>query len=193
MTDMDDGTAAVRIARTVMAAEVSGGTPDIECLETFSRPAGVFVTIRKYPSGDLRGCIGYPEPVFPLIEALVRSARGACRDPRFPDLRRNELDSVTAEVTILSGPERMTGDKQRLLRDVVIGRDGLMIESAGRRGLLLPQVPGEWGWDTKEYLENLSMKAGLRKDAWERPDSVIYSFTGEIFSETVPNGEVVRG
>jgi len=191
MTDMEDGMTAVRIARDVISSEASGNTADTTYPDTFGRPSGVFVTIKEHPSGDLRGCIGYPEPVLPLIEALVRSARSACHDPRFPDLGKEELDSVTVEVTILSRPERMTDDKQQLVRDIMIGRDGLIIESNGRRGLLLPQVPGEWGWNVTEFLENLSVKAGLRRDAWERPGSAIYSFTGEIFSETSPNGEVM--
>jgi len=193
MTSTEDGAAAVRIARDAIYAETSGSSADISYPDVFERPAGVFVTIRNYPSGDLRGCIGYPEPVLPLIEALVRSARSACHDPRFPDLQEEELDFVTIEVTVLSKPERMTGDKQQLVRDIVIGRDGLIIEWKGRRGLLLPQVPGEWGWDATEYLENLSAKAGLRRDAWAESGSAIYSFTGEIFSETSPNGETERG
>ena len=67
-----------------------------------------------------------------------------------------------------------------------------MLELAGYRGLFLPQVPVEWGWDAQEYLENLSMKAGLPPDAWKRGDAVIECFEGEIFKEISPDGEIER-
>lgn len=192
MISLEDGASAVRIARDVIEAETLAEDIEISYPEDFSRPAGVFVTIKKYPSGDLRGCIGYPEPMFPLIEALYRSARSACHDPRFPDLDNKEVAHVTVEVTILTKPEKMTQSKEDIPKNVVIGRDGLIIELKGRRGLLLPQVPEEWGWNVIEYLENLSIKAGLPKDSWKKEDAILYSFQGEIFSETSPSGEIVR-
>lgn len=184
----EDGRAAVFMARRAIEAETSGMDADIRIPETFTEPSGVFVTLKTFPEGDLRGCIGYPEAVFPLYEALMASARSACHDPRFPDLKESELDNITVEVTILSVPERIISEP--ITDNIEIGRDGLIMESGGRRGLLLPQVPVEWGWGSLEYLENLSRKAGLPKDAWRRSDAVIYRFTGEIFSEEEPNGEV---
>lgn len=183
-----DGTKAVRLARDAIISETTG--VPMNAFEE-SGPSGAFVTIRKFPSGDLRGCIGYPEPVFPMNEAIVRSARSACHDPRFPDLMENELDNVTVEVTILTVPERITSDPSQLVKDIIIGRDGLMIEHRGRRGLLLPQVPVEWNWNVIEYLQNLSLKAGLREDEWK--NSTIYRFEGLIFHEKEPNGEVYNG
>ena len=75
----------------------------------------------------------------------------------------------------------------------MVGRDGLIIDCRGRRGLLLPQVPVEWGWGVEEYLAHLSMKAGLPPDAWTRPDAEISAFRGEIYKETSPRGDVVEG
>jgi uncharacterized protein, PH0010 family len=191
--DAADGMIAVKAARAVTECEVTGRPAEIDVPDCFSEKKGVFVTISQYPSGDLRGCIGYPEPVFPLKEALRMSAAAACHDPRFDDLTKNELDNCTLEVTILTVPQKIVYDgPQDLLSKIEIGRDGLILELKGRRGLLLPQVAPEWGWDTEEFLQHLSNKAGLPTDAWKHPDANIESFQGEIFSETSPNGDVVR-
>lgn len=189
----EEGIAAVRIARSVIVNEVTGKRAQYDVPSSFTVSAGVFVTIHTYPSMHLRGCIGYPEPVLPLIEALEHSARSACHDPRFADLRKNELDSVVTEVTILTPPEEMiVKDRNDLLNMIKIGRDGVMLEYRGRRGVFLPQVPAEWGWDVKEYLENLCGKAGIGKDRWKEPDCRIYSFQGKQFTETSPNGSITE-
>jgi len=190
MIDLNDGISIVKTARNMIEAEASGGQIDIR--QNRHEKSGVFVTINTYPDGHLRGCIGYAEPVFSLSEALYRSAVSACHDPRFPALRENELENITVEVTILSKPALIPGSKDEVKASIVIGRDGLILDSPKGRGLLLPQVPTEWNWDVIEYLENLSCKAGLSKDAWKDNGSRIYSFTGEIFSETSPKGEIVR-
>ena len=187
---MIDGVTSVRIARAVISSETGNSSAAVKFPGSFDEHMGVFVTLKEYPSGNLRGCIGYPEPVFPLKEALVRSAVSACHDPRFPDLRSNEI--VTIEVTLLSRPVPAAQDKAQLVNDIEIGVHGLMIEHRGRRGLLLPQVPVEWNWSKEEYLAHLSVKAGLPKDAWRSADSKIYTFTGQIFKEKEPEGEVVQ-
>lgn len=189
---MGIGESAVAFARLCIGSEVRGtsapGTPP-----ELSEPRGVFVTVNQFPSGGLRGCIGYPYPVMPLGEAVDSSARSACHDPRFPDLSPSELDGVTVEVTILSVPEELVIRGPRSLLDMVhIGEDGLIIEYHGRRGLLLPQVPVEQGWDVETFLCHLSMKAGLPPDAWEREGARIWSFGGEVFSETSPCGDIIR-
>lgn len=185
---MGIGREAVSLARSSVESEVLGG----DVLSSPSDPAfkersGAFVTISEYPSHDLRGCIGYPMPVLPLGEAIEQSARSACHDPRFPDLRAEELPHVSIEVTVLSVPRYLHySSPEELESQIRIGRDGLIIELMGRRGLLLPQVPTEWGWDVPEYLANLSLKAGLPPTAWRDPRARVQSFTGEIYSETSP-------
>lgn len=179
-------------ARLCIVSEVRG-TPVPGTPPELSEPRGVFVTVNQFPSGGLRGCIGYPYPVMPLGEAVDSSARSACHDPRFPDLSPSELYGVTVEVTILSVPEELVFRDPRSLLDMVhIGEDGLIIEYHGRRGLLLPQVPVEQGWDVETFLCHLSMKAGLPPDAWEREGARIWSFGGEVFSETSPCGDIIR-
>ena len=191
--ETDEGILAVKAARTSIEAETQGIMPEIDLPDSFDRKSGVFVTINTYPSGTLRGCIGYPEPVFALRDALVHSAESACHDPRFMPLSFKESVNCTVEVTILSEPVLMDCPKEDIPKNIVIGRDGLIIQFGRRRGLLLPQVPVEWGWDVNEYLEQICYKAGLPADAWKLKDSMMWTFTGEIFRELTPRGEIVRG
>ncbi len=193
--NMGFGGDAVALARASVEAEVLGrGAPETPSEGRFSEPSGAFVTLSTYPRGELRGCIGYPMPAFPLGEAIVLSAESACHDPRFPDLSAGELDSITVEVTVLTVPKEIIfNSPQELLDSIEIGRDGLIAESRGRRGLLLPQVPVEWGWDKAEYLDHLCVKAGLPHDSWRRPGIRVQSFTGEIRHEESPRGPVTGG
>lgn len=192
--DAKDGEFCVKAARMTIESETEGREPTIDFPDGFEKESGVFVTLKTYPDNELRGCIGYPEPFYPLKDALVFSAQSACHDPRFLPLAKSECGSVTVEVTILSKPEQIVvNDRKELPKKIEIGRDGLIIEFGRRRGLLLPQVPVEWGWGPVEFLENLCTKAGLPTDAWQLNESTIYSFTGEIFSEESPNGKVRCG
>ncbi|MBQ7700974.1 MAG: TIGR00296 family protein [Candidatus Methanomethylophilaceae archaeon] len=189
--DLEDGCFAVKAARKAIEAEVLGASPELLFPPIFDRESGVFVTINTYPEGDLRGCIGYPDAVFPLKDALVYSAQSACHDPRFLPLTKREAEECTVEVTILTPPAPM--DKAGLPQNIEIGRHGLVIQFGRRRGVLLPQVPVEWGWGPEEFLEQLCLKAGLPTDAWKLKEAAIFSFEGEIFHETEPNGIIVRG
>jgi len=191
--DTNDGIAAVRVARNIIEGVVTGDHTECGMPESFNEPRGVFVTINTYPSLHLRGCIGYPGPALPLRDALASAAISACRDPRFNDLEADELDEVVVEVTILTPPEPISvKNKEDLLNVIRIGRDGLMLEYKGRRSVFLPQVPSEQGWDVKEYLENLCMKAGIGKDKWKDNESLVFSFRGRVFRETSPNGDITE-
>ena len=97
------------------------------------------------------------------------------------------------QVTVLTEPVLMDCPKEDIPKNIVIGRDGLIIQFGRRRGLLLPQVPVDWGWDVNEYLRQICYKAGLPDDAWKLKDAMMWTFTGEIFHETSPRGEIVRG
>lgn len=188
------GETAVRYARASAEAVISR-KPEVAMAlpKEFSENSGVFVTIKGYPSGNLRGCIGYPEPVFPLAEALSASAvSAALEDPRFPPMSAEELEKVTFEVTVLSKPMLFDVPNAELPKVVEVGKHGLILSLYGARGLLLPQVPVEQGWDVLEYLEGLSYKSGLGKGAWKDPDAKVYWFTGDIYSEVAPMGKVVR-
>ena len=186
------GERAVRAAREAAENETRGNGRNPDPGSGFDRKSGVFVTINT-ASGNLRGCIGYPEPVLPLGEALISAARSACHDPRFRPLTPEEAAECIFEVTVLTPPERIQySSEKELLNQIEIGRDGLIITMMGRRGLLLPQVPVEWGWNKEEYLENLSMKANLPPGAWKSKSAVIEKFGGEIYAEESPRGNVIR-
>jgi len=136
---------------------------------------GVFTTL--YLHGKLRGCVGFPAPIMPLYRAVVESARAAAsEDPRFLPIRREEAPDLQISLSILSPVEPIRADK------VEVGRHGLVISQLGRRGLLLPQVPVEHGWNSMTFLEQTCLKAGLPADAWQA-GARIEAFTAEVFSE----------
>ena len=147
------------------------------------RKVGVFVTIKK--EGILRGCIGYTEPPWPLNQTLIRAAvASATEDPRFRPVSSRELGSLEYEVTILTEPEQIRptdpGDMQR----IQIGKNGLMIESLGMRGLLLPQVAVEEGLNATEFLDATCEKAGLSPGCWKSSNARVFLFEGIVYNET---------
>lgn len=194
MYSYEDGELAVKYARAAVEQAVKGGKmPSFDWPEYFNEMSGAFVTLNTYPEGELRGCIGYPGPYFPLIETLKKAAEGATQDPRFPRLRKRELDTITVEVSLLTPPELIEVDKPLdYPNEIEVGRDGLVVENGGYRGLLLPQVPVEWKWDVKTFLSQTCMKAGLLPDAWMDQETKIFKFTGEVFTEKKPGGDIVR-
>jgi len=189
-----EGQLAVRMARATVDAYTRGEPPPAtEVPASFNRENGVFVTINTYPAEELRGCIGYPSPIFPLAEAIVKAAEGACEDPRFPRLAAEELDVVVVEVSVLTPPELLAGKKAKdFVKQVRLGTDGLIVGRGRDRGLLLPQVPVSWSWDVEEFLAQTCVKAGLLPDAWLEPDTRIWRFQSEIWTETEPRGPIVR-
>ena len=189
--DEAEGAFAVQLARRAVDAEASNRKMDADMAPaSFDEKRGVFVTLKTYPSGELRGCIGFPEPVYPLAEAIIQAAESACHDPRFNDLREEE--NVTVEVSILTVPELLTAEAEERPQAVEIGKDGLIMERGYHRGLLLPQVAVEWEWDPEEFLSHACAKAGLRSSAWKNPETRVFKFQAEIFSEVSPRGEIRR-
>jgi len=191
-----DGIAAVRLARRAVTDAVGGGgagAPPGALSAEFREPRGVFVTLRRHPSGALRGCIGYPLPRFPLSEAIERAARSAALDdPRFPPLRAAELATTTVEVSVLTVPEPLRrGTPAEIVGGVEVGRDGLIVEGHGTSGLLLPQVAPEQHWNAEAFLDGTCEKAGLPPGAWRSPAVRVYRFRAEVFEERSPGGEVV--
>lgn len=190
MLSMDEGIKAVTFARNVVELYVKNNTlPQSEIGEAFTEKQGAFVTIHTHPKHDLRGCIGIPLPIMTLKEAIIEGAKSATRDPRFPPIEENELDSIIIEVTILTKPELIKINKpEEYLSKIKIGRDGLIVEQGFFKGLLLPQVPIEQGWDVEEFLSHTCMKAGLMPDAWFNENTKISKFSGQIFTEIEPRG-----
>jgi uncharacterized protein (TIGR00296 family) len=142
---------------------------------------GVFVTLNK--NFRLRGCIGYPEPVLPAIDATMEVAvSAAVNDPRFPEVSIIEFDDLEFEVTVLTKPELIeVAHPDQYFDEIEIGRDGLIIQKGFAKGLLLPQVATENRFNTEEFLENTCMKAGISADSWMDESCDVYRFQGQIF------------
>ncbi|NOZ82688.1 MAG: TIGR00296 family protein, partial [Euryarchaeota archaeon] len=165
--------------------------PPEDAPERLKKKAGAFVTIHTHPERRLRGCIGYPEPHYPLIVAVIKAAiAAATQDPRFPPLRTGELERCTLELSVLTPPRALEVPPARLPEVVKVGEHGIIVEKGLRRGLLLPQVAVEEGWDSQEFLSHGCIKAGLLPDCWFDEDTKVYTFTAQVFSEVSPGGEV---
>jgi uncharacterized protein (TIGR00296 family) len=164
--------------------------------EKLLQPCGVFVTINSIRDGEkeLRGCIGYPYPTTPLVQAVIESAiSSATQDPRFYPLSLSELDNVVFEISVLTPPQLIEVKKpSEYLPKIMVGKDGLIVERGMFKGLLLPQVPVEWEWDEEEFLCQCCTKAGLPPDCWLLENTKIYKFQAIIFEEEKPRGEVKR-
>jgi len=191
-----DGVFLVKTARKAVTEFLSNGNrmkleSDLE--EKFSFNSGVFVTLNN-PDG-LRGCIGFPMPEKKLSHAIVEGAiAAATEDPRFPSVKTNELNDIVFEVTVLTPPiEIDVSDPTEYLEKIKVGRDGLIIRHSFSSGLLLPQVPVEYGWNVEEFLQHTCEKAGLSRDTWKNESVKIEKFEGIIFKEETPNGAIVRG
>jgi len=192
MLSLEEGKKAVVFARLIVETYVrKTPPPSLDLSSAFSEHHGAFVTLHAYPSYDLRGCIGIPLPIMSLEEAITEGAQSATHDPRFPPLEENELDNIIIEVTVLTKPELIyVNHPKDYFSSVSIGRDGLIVEQGNYKGLLLPQVPVEQGWDIEEFLSNTCMKAGLLPDAWFDKSTKISRFSGQIFTELKPHGAI---
>lgn len=197
MYSREDGTFLVRLARKTLENYLERGdiaAPPPKTPDKLKERAGVFVTLETCPEKNLRGCIGYPEPVMPLVEATIKAAiASATQDPRFRPVGRDEIKNIIVEVSILTPPELINAKSPgEYVEKIVIGKHGLIVEKGAYRGLLLPQVPVENNWKTEEFLSHTCIKAGLMSDCWLEKGTKIYKFSGIVFSETEPNGDVVE-
>ena len=183
LLSVDEGKMALTYAVHILhnhIARIPYIEPDFSPI--FSQKRGVFVTLTKH--GDLRGCIGYPYPILPLRDAIHdASMSAATEDPRFPPVRKEELGEIAVEVTILTEPELLTIRAQERENGIEVGRHGLIVRGYGRSGLLLPQVPVEWGWNTREFLDHTCQKAGLPAKSWMEEAVQVFTFEGQIFNE----------
>ncbi len=168
----------LRTAREAIAAKLQGKiyTPDGGEDSALARPAGAFVTLHR--NSALRGCIGTFESSQPLIRTVAEMAVSAAfKDPRFRPLESFELDEVELEISVLS-PMRAIDNPQEL----TVGVHGLYVVRGVHRGVLLPQVATEHGWDRRTFLEETCRKAGLPRDAWQG-GVTLYVFEAEVFGE----------
>ncbi len=138
---------------------------------------GAFVTLKI--RDKLRGCIGYLEGRKPLYQTIIENSYNAAfRDHRFHPVRQSELKDITIEISVLTEPEEI-----RSIDDIAVGRDGLIVRRGSLQGVLLPQVPLQWGWSREEFLVNTCRKASLPDDAWREKGTRIYRFQALVFNE----------
>jgi uncharacterized protein len=168
----------LQIARQAVASYLGGRSPRFpEVLpRALSEIRGVFVSLHK--GGELRGCIGNIHAASPLYRTVAECAiAAAVGDPRFMPLMAAELPAVQFEISVLSPLERVLD-----VRQIEIGKHGLMITKQHARGLLLPQVPAALGWTRERFLQETCRKAGLKPDDWKE-NATIQSFSAVVFSE----------
>ncbi|MCK4475214.1 MAG: TIGR00296 family protein, partial [Methanophagales archaeon] len=185
MLTEEEGKEGLKLARAAIEKYLSENIKikDGEDLPViFEEKRGVFVTLNKY--GDLRGCIGYPYPIFKLKEAIIDAAiSAAVNDPRFPSVTKEEIGDIVIEITILTTPQVLKTKPKDLPKQVEIGRHGLIVKRGIYQGLLLPQVATEYNWSAEEFLCQTCWKAGLPQDAWLEEDTEVSTFEGQIFKE----------
>jgi hypothetical protein len=183
MLTPEEGRTAVRLARKAIVNAVDGKRTELPALSpVFGEKRGVFVTIKR--QGRLRGCIGLPYPIKPLGDAIVEAAvSAAIEDPRFPPVSLSELTDLDLEVTVLTLPRPLDCPPEERPGCVEVGTHGLIVSSLGTGGLLLPQVPTEYGWTSSEFLDQTCVKAGLSPGCWRRDDVAVQTFEGQIFEE----------
>src|SRR5208283_701666 len=196
---LEEGKFLIQLARSAVNGKLEKGKtiqPPEDTPKKLFEQCGVFVTISSLRNGEkeLRGCIGYPYPTSPLVEAVIDSAiNAATQVPRFYPMSLKELSKVVFEVSVLTPPEHVeVKNPKEYLSKIKVGEDGLIVEKGFYRGLLLPQVPIEWGWCEEEFLCQCCVKAGLPPDSWLTKDAKIYKFKAIIFEEETPLGEVKR-
>jgi len=204
---LEEGKFLVKIARKSLETylkERKKISPPEDVPEKLREKSGAFVTLNRFYKDpktgnvrhELRGCIGHPYPIMPLVECVIEDAINAgLNDPRFPPVSLEELKEIVIEVSVLTPPEEIeVSDYKDYLDKIRIGRDGLIVvgELYGFQtsGLLLPQVPVEYGWDVEEFLSYTCRKAGLPPDCWKRKGVKFFKFQAEIFEEIEPEGEI---
>lgn len=179
----EEQSTALRIARDTLEQWVSKRKPidDVEkkydITETLKDSRGVFVTLTI--KGELRGCIGYVTGREPLYKGIIDNAINASTyDPRFSPVEKDELDSIDIEISVMTPLV-----KAESAEEIQVGVHGLMMKNGMRSGLLLPQVPVEWGWNRQEFLEHTCQKAGMNSNCWKDPNTIIYKFKAQVFGE----------
>jgi AmmeMemoRadiSam system protein A len=166
--------------RAILAVLEHGSRSNIQleaapAAPALAQPRGVFATL--YVDGNLRGCVGYAAPVAPLYRAVAETACAAAfDDARFAPVTRDEALKLEVSLSVLSRVFPIAPSA------VEVGRHGLIVSQGNRRGLLLPQVPVEHGWDRETFLEQACRKAGLPEDSWKQ-GAILEAFTAEVFCD----------
>jgi AmmeMemoRadiSam system protein A len=178
MLSTAEKTALLELARKTLESYLANGAiPSYAANESLKQKKGAFVSLHL--GDELRGCIGQLNPdseLFEVVQHCVISA--AAEDTRFLPVTKDELPGLNIEISVLTPFQRI----QRI-EEIEVGRHGLYIAQAHFRGLLLPQVASQFGWDRITFLRQTCRKSGLPESAWQDPKTAIYTFEAEVFSE----------
>ncbi|MDD4732365.1 MAG: AmmeMemoRadiSam system protein A [Desulfovibrio sp.] len=165
------------LVRRSIASGLSGeeAQPPEPPTDKLRESLGAFVTLTR--GGQLRGCIGNVQGSGEVWRTVWEMARAAAfSDPRFPPLKPEEFEDVEWEISIISPIEPC-----RDVNEIVVGKHGLIVQRGGHSGLLLPQVPVEWGWSREQFLRQTCVKAGLAENSWNKAGTNLYWFEAEVF------------
>ena len=175
----DERRALLKAARESIAVHLCGRPAELPAPSgALALPRGAFVTLHRTEDGELRGCVGMMRSDEPLLRTVARMAvAAATEDGRFDPVTLEELVEIRLEISAL-GPLQPIRPE-----DVEVGRHGLLISQGSRRGVLLPQVPVEHGWDRETFLAHTCRKAGLPEDTWRKPGVELLGFTATVFGE----------
>ena len=164
------------LARRALEAKVRGTTPPAIATDADDPRRGAFVSI--FCRGELRGCLGRLTSNLPIRRIVFQLAQAvADSDPRFERVTSTELSEIGFEISILTREREVAS-----VDEIEVGRHGLIVEHGTSRGLLLPQVPIEHGWDRDTFLDHTCLKAGLDAAAWRR-GARIFIFEAQVFGE----------
>ena len=168
----------LKLAKTTVESVVKTGAKPAYTnkLPGLEQKLGAFVTLRE--KGELRGCIGRFEPDIPIYKVVMEMAEAAAtQDYRFPPVSGRELGQLEYEISVLSPLRKVASWKE-----IEIGKHGVEVARGMRRGVFLPQVATETGWDLETFMNNLcEHKAGLPADAWKDPKTDLFVFTAQVF------------
>ena len=181
MFSREERQALIDLAKAAVRAAVQGERwePAEPAAESLRRDGAAFVTLKE--DGELRGCIGHVIATIPLYRCVAEVAMAAAtQDPRFDPVSPGELDRLSYEISVLTPPEVVTDPTT-----IRVGRDGLIMSRGGRRGLLLPQVPEEQGWDREQFLDGTCRKAGLPSGCWSDAATRIERFQAVVWGENL--------
>ena len=175
----DEQTTLLQVARETIERCARGDTPPDPPTDMpgLMEERGAFVSL--YLSGELRGCIGQMRGHGPLVQTVIDMAESASmNDPRFSSVEPDEVQKLSIEISVLSPLRKIESTDE-----IVVGKHGVIVEGKGRRGVLLPQVPVNYGWNHRQYMERLCLKAGLPSSAWKDTDMEFVVFTADVFGE----------
>ena len=176
LIDADEQRRLLDLARRALEAKVRGTTPPAVETDADDPRRGAFVSI--FLRGELRGCLGRLKSNLPIRRIVFQLAQAvADADPRFDKVTAQELSEIGFEISILTREREVTS-----VDEIEVGRHGLIVEHGTSRGLLLPQVPIEQGWDRDAFLDHTCVKAGLDAEAWRR-GARIFIFEAQVFGE----------